>query len=809
MATISAHFNLEDYEEFPTIGDGPVESTLSLKKKKQKAAIQKPNKESQPGSSDNNEKSTPRNTRLNFKLQSMSSENILGDRFVACRIGARNNQFNQNLSKLIEHNKSGDFFITPISETNPSDMSVQYLPDLILPTEQWQNNIIVELTFPPTDDYEPHAIKRFEEAFEQALYLGTCVILITLPASEVACLTVASLVNRLIADRSISPSVLIKVPFVDVARDSIFSDEQSRDINQPEIQADSPHNSSYQSSSSTANQYYRVETSDSGHNSSDGHEDLDNNKGSQSPLPKNQSVENENQIQSWAGYSANRIKDINFLRRRNSLTSNSSIWDQWCAFRSHVNPLRNIGVCLELTEELLNDYTGRWCGEPVRLVLLKREHFLTPPGNNALRPMLNFRCQKFLTELILASSLRVGLVVDLQQKISKNKSLLASLLSCLDEFYNKLVSENPEPLRCYNDYLQLPLQPLSSNLNSQTYATFEADKVKYLKYKAAMVEALRYVQDMYGSEQTSGQQLNLMVLGAGRGPLVDCFIEAIEELELKNRCKIFALDKNSSSVVALRYKLRTDWSDRRNGAGERIDVEVVECDMRVWQPNVKADIIATELLGSFGDNELSPECIDGVWRFSTEKTISIPREYSSYIAPITSYKIYQNVIKRKQIDLDEFAFDRIYVCKLSNIHMIRQPEALFEFTHFDVSKSPENKALETSGDDSSNERHTKLVFYSQDDTICHGFGGFFQANLFGTKSISTLPASKTPKMDSWFPAYIPLEQPIRLVRGSMLEVHFWRKQSSTSVWYEWAVTQPIRSRIHSLMADGKGMPKMI
>ena len=28
-----------------------------------------------------------------------------------------------------------------------------------------------------------------------------------------------------------------------------------------------------------------------------------------------------------------------------------------------------------------------------------------------------------------------------------------------------------------------------------------------------------------------------------------------------------------------------------------------------------ADIVVSELLGSFGDNELSPECLDGAMRF--------------------------------------------------------------------------------------------------------------------------------------------------------------------------------------------------
>jgi len=44
-------------------------------------------------------------------------------------------------------------------------------------------------------------------------------------------------------------------------------------------------------------------------------------------------------------------------------------------------------------------------------------------------------------------------------------------------------------------------------------------------------------------------------------------------------------------------------------------VTVVSCDMRLWSAPELADIIVSELLGSFGDNELSPECLDGAQRF--------------------------------------------------------------------------------------------------------------------------------------------------------------------------------------------------
>lgn len=59
-------------------------------------------------------------------------------------------------------------------------------------------------------------------------------------------------------------------------------------------------------------------------------------------------------------------------------------------------------------------------------------------------------------------------------------------------------------------------------------------------------------------------------------------------------------------------------------------VEVVSCDMRLWEAPEKADILVSELLGSFGDNELSPECLDGAQRFL--KGIRLLLAYLLYVS---------------------------------------------------------------------------------------------------------------------------------------------------------------------------------
>ena len=70
---------------------------------------------------------------------------------------------------------------------------------------------------------------------------------------------------------------------------------------------------------------------------------------------------------------------------------------------------------------------------------------------------------------------------------------------------------------------------------------------------------------------------------------------------------------------------------------------MVSADMRRWEAPEKADILVSELLGSFGDNELSPECLDGAQRFLREGGVSIPASYTSFLQPITSAKLWNDV----------------------------------------------------------------------------------------------------------------------------------------------------------------------
>jgi protein arginine N-methyltransferase 5 len=67
--------------------------------------------------------------------------------------------------------------------------------------------------------------------------------------------------------------------------------------------------------------------------------------------------------------------------------------------------------------------------------------------------------------------------------------------------------------------------------------------------------------------------------------------------------------------------------------------------VRRWRvrrsPRALTPLQISELLGSFGDNELSPECLDGAQRFLKHDGINIPVSYTALIAPVQTSRLWQ------------------------------------------------------------------------------------------------------------------------------------------------------------------------
>lgn len=448
-------------------------------------------------------------------------------------------------------------------------------------------------------------------------------------------------------------------------------------------------------------------------------------------------------------------------------------WENWNQLRNHLIKSRKIGITLELKNDNDlpdNEQRNRWAGEPVCLLILNTSLFLI---NKKGFPVLSKNVQNFVTLLRLKTAFQLHLMIRgkpaVKLELSHYYKYLKHLKSLDDkdnDFYRYAAG--------YEDYLQIPLQPLMDNLESTSYEVFEKDPVKYKEYQRAITKAL---------EKFQSNDLVLMVVGAGRGPLVTESILAASSI--KKKLKIYAIEKNKNAIPTLNYLKKSCW-DRY----DHVDVEIICVDMREFNPIRKADVIVSELLGSFGDNELSPECLDGLWKCSKETTISIPQTYTSYIAPLMSYKLHtRTAYDRNKTKPFYNAFENQYVVYLKNFYLIDRPKKLFTFDHLNMTIHPNQK---------DNRRFATINFKSKLNTILHGFGGYFEATLFDDIKLSTVYNQETDGMFSWFPLWIPLLEPISVRSNDDIELMFWRNVDKQKVWYEWTVSSPSSCQIHNI-----------
>lgn len=368
----------------------------------------------------------------------------------------------------------------------------------------------------------------------------------------------------------------------------------------------------------------------------------------------------------------------------------------------------------------------------------------------------------------------------------------------------------------YLDHLQRPLQPLGDHLEFSTYETFEKDPVKYAQYKEAIALALR--DNLTG---VANKVVIIVVAGAGRGPLVTAAIEAIngmQNLPSTITFRIFAVEKNPSAVVYLESlaKHEATWKEL---------VTVVHSDMRTLARGSlggqQADILVSELLGSFGDNELAPECLDDLYATGVCKdaTVCIPAHFTSYIAPVSSLRLHSEA--RAQAYYPNSASDGLDSAPMGTLKVMETPYVVrshaacqthkeqncWEFAHPSTIPSRERVShLEFKPDithgagcgagyglvDQAVASMTQATGKTQSGPIViHGFLGTFTAILYASNRdessvvLSTRPTNFSVGMFSWFPLYFPLKEPLFVPAGASVTLSMWRKVEDTKVWYEW------------------------
>lgn len=222
------------------------------------------------------------------------------------------------------------------------------------------------------------------------------------------------------------------------------------------------------------------------------------------------------------------------------------------------------------------------------------------------------------------------------------------------------------------------------------------------------------------------------------------------------------------------------------------DMTIIPTDMRYFEPAEKVDILVSELLGSFGDNELSPECLDGAQRHLKPDGISIPCQSTSYLNPVMAPKLMAAIrevrghMRRCKPNTYEKQAESPYVVYLKNVYHITQPLPVFTFDH------PNKDSV------IDNSRFIKMEFDVETDCVLTGFAGYFDTVLYRDIKLSIHPKEHTRGLISWFSLYFPLSEPQQLHAGDKVTVNFWRCISNNQVWYEWSTTSPYTTHVHNL-----------
>eukprot|EP00439_Symbiodinium_sp_Y106_P077569 s602_g16.t1 len=226
-------------------------------------------------------------------------------------------------------------------------------------------------------------------------------------------------------------------------------------------------------------------------------------------------------------------------------------WSAWNRFRTLAGHHHRLCVALELTVTGATERElERWLAEPVRYVVLPSSAFIL---NRSGYPVLPKKGKVLLQQLFRR---KVQLIVsgpDATAVDAGDHEGIQSRLSYVARLFQDLPALSQAERFEYShlDTLQAPLQPLADNLESETYELFEKDPVKYANYQRALFS-------FFCDRRAQGRPppFCVMVLGAGRGPLVEAAVKAAAQAEVQ--VELYAVEKNPNAVHALRHRQRRD-----------------------------------------------------------------------------------------------------------------------------------------------------------------------------------------------------------------------------------------------------------
>lgn len=80
-----------------------------------------------------------------------------------------------------------------------------------------------------------------------------------------------------------------------------------------------------------------------------------------------------------------------------------------------------------------------------------------------------------------------------------------------------------------------------------------------------------------------------------------------------------------------------------------------------------------------------------------------------------------------------------------------------------------------------NNRYETKTFAVEQDSILHGFSGYFKAVLYDNITLSIEPSTHSPEMFSWFPIFFPIK--VSLTKKKNIDIFIILSQCSESILF--------------------------
>ncbi|CAH8504242.1 unnamed protein product [Heterobilharzia americana] len=433
-----------------------------------------------------------------------------------------------------------------------------------------------------------------------------------------------------------------------------------------------------------------------------------------------------------------------------SESSLSSPWHWWLHLSTMTADIIDaLGIVLELPNDLPDELViSRWFSEPIVCLLIRTDLFLTNAKGYPVLPKSH--------QHIIHRFFKLNIQILLTGACRHDKGYIAY------QQYIAWLWKSQDAPDLYEEQ--------SKGLEDQLQAIYKALYDRSSKYKSDTI-----TEHILNNQPQSYGQPNGLLDNNDANEFYNYQVVMVAHCKVR----IYVVEKNPNALFTLRSRINNEWRG--------LDVHLIEGDMREFKTPEKADIFVSELLGSFGDNELSPECLDGAQSMLKDDGISIPCSYTSYVAPLQSLQVYNETKRSKDVtNRVGFSMETPYVVRLRNCQILASPQVAFVFEH------PKKVNLTE-----SNAREVCCKFDIPQDSVIHGIAGYFEAVLYKDITLSIHPERHSPQMVSWFPLVFPFEHPIHIHSGSRVTLYMWRLVSSRCVWYEWVLTEPRPTKIHN------------